>query len=222
MLGLVTIGQSPRVDVLHDLAPLLAGRAWTEHGALDALDVAGVAALAPRPGEAPLVSRMRDGASVRLSHAAIVPLLEQAVAACVADGAAAILVMCSGHLPHLRAEVPVHPAEPLAHAVLETSLGSGLLGIISPHDDQIDDATRRWSGALGAPAIGAAADPYAAPFDEIVAAGERLAREGAEAIVLDCFGYGRDAAEAIQASTGVPTHAVRMVAAEAALRMTEP
>jgi protein AroM len=60
LLGLVTIGQAPRTDVLADLAPLLTGRTYVEHGALDDLDEHDAAAftvVAPGADETPLVSR---------------------------------------------------------------------------------------------------------------------------------------------------------------------
>ncbi|MFD7510976.1 AroM family protein, partial [Streptomyces sp. NPDC059853] len=68
-LGLVTIGQAPRTDLHEDAAPLLAGIPFTEHGALDEDrfdgpgEAAARAAVAPAPGETPLVSRLRDGRS---------------------------------------------------------------------------------------------------------------------------------------------------------------
>lgn len=219
MLGLVTIGQSPRVDVLADLLPLLEGRDWVEHGALDPYDAEGVAAFGPAPGEPPLVSRMRDGARVRLGHAAIVPLVERAIAECAADGARAVLLMCSGHMPPLRSSVPVHLAESLAQTAIAREIGPDRLGVVLPVADQVDEAAARWTALLGTRPAAAAADPYTAPLDEIVDAGRRVAAAGADRIVLDCFGYGQEAADAIAAATGVPTEAVRMIAAQAALEL---
>ncbi|WP_416373270.1 AroM family protein, partial [Achromobacter insolitus] len=47
-----TIGQSPRSDVVPEMASLLGARVRIdEFGALDGLDAAGLAALAPKPGE---------------------------------------------------------------------------------------------------------------------------------------------------------------------------
>lgn len=74
-LGLVTIGQAPRADLRPDAEPLLPGVRLVEHGALDGERFDGPAEretrrlLAPEPGEAPLVSRLRDGGSVVLGSA---------------------------------------------------------------------------------------------------------------------------------------------------------
>src|SRR3546814_6310651 len=64
-IAFVTIGQAPRVDLTPEIldridAPIDAA----EFGALDDLSAAEVAAMAPRPGEASLCTRMRDGSEV--------------------------------------------------------------------------------------------------------------------------------------------------------------
>lgn len=50
ILGCVTIGQAPRVDVVPDLVPVLPGTEIIERGALDELDAAEIAALTPQGG----------------------------------------------------------------------------------------------------------------------------------------------------------------------------
>lgn len=218
-LGLVTIGQSPRTDVLPDLLPLLAGRRYVEHGALDLLDADQIAALAPTPAELMLVSRLRDGGSVRLAHERLRPFLEDAVHRCVADGAGAVLIMCTGPVEPVDAPVPVHAAEPLAHATIAAT-ASGF-GVLSPDQAQVDEVRSRWEARSGESVPTAAADPYTASLDEIAAAGRRLAAQGVTSIVLDCFGYSVAMGEAVTAATGLPVHVTRMVAAQAALDLID-
>ena len=62
-LGLVTIGQAPRVDLTPDLEPLLPGIEIIERGALDHLSNEEIAALVIADGDEVLVSRLRDGSS---------------------------------------------------------------------------------------------------------------------------------------------------------------
>ena len=218
-LGLVTIGQSPRTDVLPDLLPLLAGRRYVEHGALDLLDADQIAALAPTRAELVLVSRLRDGGSVRLAHERLRPFLEDAVHRCVADGAGAVLIMCTGPVEPVDAPVPVHAAEPLAHATIAAT-ASGF-GVLSPDQAQVDEVRSRWEARSGQPAPTVAVDPYTASLDEIAAAGRRLAAQGVTSIVLDCFGYSVAMGEAVTAATGLPVHVTRMVAAQAALDLID-
>jgi protein AroM len=71
-VAFVTIGQSPRNDVVPDiLAETRVKFEATERGALDGLDDATIADLAPRRGEERLVSRLRDGREVLLGKPAI-------------------------------------------------------------------------------------------------------------------------------------------------------
>ena len=61
-VAFITIGQSPRSDVLPDiLSEIRTSLQVTECGALDGLNDAAIADLAPRSGEARLVSRLHDG-----------------------------------------------------------------------------------------------------------------------------------------------------------------
>lgn len=218
-LGLVTIGQSPRTDVLPDLLPLLAGRRYVEHGALDLLDADQIAALAPTPSELMLVSRLRDGGSVRLAHERLRPFLEDAVLRCVADGAGAVLIMCTGPVDPVDAGVPVHAAELLAQsAIAGTTTG---FGVLSPDQAQVDEVRSRWEARTGRPVPTAAADPYTASLDQIAAAGQELTDQSISSIVLDCFGYSVAMGEAVTAATGLPVHVTRIVATRAALALID-
>ena len=61
-VGMITIGQSPRPDVVPEVVALV-GRPMTvvEAGALDGLSLAEVRRLAPGPMDDTLVTRMQDG-----------------------------------------------------------------------------------------------------------------------------------------------------------------
>lgn len=215
-LGLVTIGQAPRTDVLPDLLPALQGRAWVEHGALDDATPSLLAQVAPRDGEVPLVSRMRDGSRATMSHERILPLVAQAVERCAADGAGAVLLMCTGHFAPFAASVPVFAAEPLAQEAIVRDAEAGF-GVLNPVPEQLDEARARWEARAGRAVPSASADPYTAPLAEIARAGRLLAEQGATSIVLDCFGYSAAMADAVHAATGLPVHLTRLVATREAL-----
>ena len=107
-VGIVTIGQSPRTDVVPDMAALLpAGTPVIERGALDDAGPADLARLAPVPGEEVLVSRMRDGTEVALAEARLLPLVQDAVDHVTGRGAAVVAVLCTGTLPRLRCPAPL-------------------------------------------------------------------------------------------------------------------
>jgi len=99
ILGAVTIGQSPRSDVLSELRPLLGEDVTVvEAGALDGLQPDDVAGLAPGPGDAVLVTRLRDGSSVRVAHRHILPLVARQVEA-LARRVDVMVLLCTGSFP---------------------------------------------------------------------------------------------------------------------------
>ncbi len=64
MISLVTIGQSPREDVVVSMFGDSVPASVIEAGALDELDFSEIAELYPEPGDQPLVTRRRDGSEV--------------------------------------------------------------------------------------------------------------------------------------------------------------
>ena len=128
-LGLVTIGQAPRVDLIPDVADTLAGIDIVEHGALNFLDPAEIAGLFPKPGTTPLVSRLRNGDSAVMGHHAVVPFVNDAIERCVLDGADALL-LCTGHFSGVKARVPLFFAELLSHLGTAAIVGDDILGVM--------------------------------------------------------------------------------------------
>ncbi|WP_144875169.1 AroM family protein [Microbacterium sp. 1.5R] len=215
LLALVTIGQSPRVDVLPDLLPALAGQRYAEYGALDEATAAELAAIAPRDGEVPLVSRMRDGSRVSMVHGRALPFIAAAVERAAADGAGAALLMCTGHFEPFETSIPVYAAEPLAQEAIAATVTG--FGVLNPVPEQVEESRGRWEARVGGRVPVAAADPYTASDRMLAAAARELAAAGATSIVLDCFGYSAAMAAVVHAATGLPVHLTRTIAARAAL-----
>ena len=66
-VGLITIGQSPRVDITSDIKDVLGSQIEiVECGALDNLSHEEINALRPSEGEYILVTRLRDGSTVKI------------------------------------------------------------------------------------------------------------------------------------------------------------
>jgi len=230
VLGLVTIGQSPRTDVLADIAPLLVGRRFVEHGALDDLDEddrEAFAVVAPESDETPLVSRLRTGASVQLGHRALMPRLEAAIERCAADGADAVLLMCTGHFEPVPARIPVYDAESLAQAGVVEQVGDSAFGVLTPVAGQVEESRDRWAARMDRAVDVAPCNPYTASPDDVASAAVALvAASAAQAprlawIVLDCFGYTAEQADAVAQATGCTVLLARTEAARRALALID-
>lgn len=218
-LGLVTIGQAPRSDLAGDVGPWLGGLRPIEHGALDRDVFTGPqgehtrAALSPAEGEAPLISRLRDGSSVLLGHEALAPRMREAVARCETDGAGATLLLCTGNFPPVPATRPLLYAEPLVQQGVRAVAGEEPVGIVCPLPAQREDVTRRWSALLPGAVQAEPADPYAADaHGQIATAAERLAAGGCRWLVLDCIGYTEAMRATAAAAAALPTLLARALA----------
>ncbi len=214
MLGLVTIGQSPRADLTLDVMPLVAAAAGdvVEHGALDHLSDAQISLLYPKEGEATLVSRLRDGSGAVLGHDQLIPYINQAIDECLSDGATRVILMCTGSFDLGRADHVVRGADELAHSWVVSQLDGARIGVVSPMVGQLAAAAERWKDLTGRTPIQAACDPYSASDEAIVAAVRRVVERGAEAVLLDCIGYRVATAKEAATLTGVPVWAAREAA----------
>lgn len=219
-LGLVTIGQSPRVDIRADIDVLLGPAEVVERGALDTVSGEQLTALAPGPGSEVLVSRLRDGSSVALDEALLLPLVQEAVEHVVARGAGAVLLLCTGHLPGLTASVPLFTAETLAHGAVSALIGDARLGVVLPDAAQCAPTALRWRSRLGREVLTSCADPYRDSPGVLENAVRVLAEEGAEWLFLDCMGYTEDMRRRAARSSGLPTLVARSAAARLAVEAT--
>jgi protein AroM len=213
-LGVVTIGQSPRVDLTGELAAYLpTGTRLLERGALDDLSSPAIAALAPDADEDTLTSRLRGGESVVLDRQRLVPLLEEAISALEQEGADVNLLVCTGTFRPLRHVRPLLDAERLLVSGVSAIVHrSGSLGIVVPLAAQRDVLSARWQRALGVPVLVDSADPYAGDAVEATAAAAgRLASRGAQMALLDCMGYTEAFRKAARACADIPVLLSRSV-----------
>ena len=108
VVGLVTIGQSPRPDIVPDMAAIIGpGVDIREAGALDGLTRAEVDALKPTGDDEILVTRLTDGTGVFVGKQKIVRLVEERIARLERDG-----------LSSPRCSAPA-PSRPARHALAD-------------------------------------------------------------------------------------------------------
>jgi protein AroM len=213
-VGIVTIGQSPRTDVVPDMAALLpAGTPVIERGALDDAGPADLARLAPVPGEEVLVSRMRDGTEVELADARMLPLVQDAVEHVTGRGAAVVAVLCTGTLPRLRCPAPLLQPGPLIRNLVAAAAYGARLGVVVPAAGQAEPARADWEPVAG-PVLVLAASPYGSPAELARAAGT-LAAFGPDLVVLDCLGFNGPMKRMVARAVGVPVILPRTVLAGA-------
>ena len=202
MLGLVTIGQSPRDDVVTSMLGQLEPGTVREAGALDCLTPLEIDALAPSAGEHPLVTRLRDGREVVIAKQRILQLLQHTVLRLEADGCGTICVLCTGEFPRLGQDsLVIYPDRLLVHLV-EALLPQGTLGVLMPHEGQRVSMQAKWTTSTRS-TVTAVASPYSGA-SEITSQIRALVEADARVIVLDCMGYDRNMLADARTATSRP------------------
>jgi protein AroM len=202
-LGMVTIGQAPRVDVVPDMADLLGSSVEiVERGALDDLSASEIATLAPTGDDDVLVTRLADGQSVFVAKRHITPRVQRKIAALEAEGVAMTVLLCTGKFPALAAARPLVEPDKVLLGVIRGIKFNGRLGVLTPSERHVSQAEARWT-SYGFDPVVAAASPYreAASIPEAAVA---FRARGAGLVVLDCIGFRREARVALQEALGVP------------------
>ncbi|KAL0574172.1 hypothetical protein V5O48_007781 [Marasmius crinis-equi] len=162
ILGLITIGQSPRVDLTPELKSWIPGVEIVERGALDGLEKTEIEEkFSPREGEIVLTSRLRDGSSVVMGHDHILPILQEAITSLEIGGSSredpnvihppcdVILMACTGSFPKFSHRKPLLIPEDmmtlglaaLANTVAlstdsEDGTHQGVVGVLVPLPEQ--------------------------------------------------------------------------------------
>jgi protein AroM len=202
VLGLVTIGQSPRDDIVPQMLSLLpAGLDIRQVGALDGLTHEQIAELAPGPQDYVLHTRLRDGSAVTLSRERITALLQSRLKQLQDEGANPIVLLCTGEFPGLRSDaLLIEPDRLLVNVV--RGLRPRRAGVFVPLPSQIESAAGKWR-MLDAEVVFVAASPYGEQIELIRAAGQ-LEGHHLDLVVMDCMGYTLAHRGVVMQATGRP------------------
>jgi protein AroM len=219
-VGLITVGQSPRGDVVPDMAAILgADVEIAEAGALDGLGGPEIAALAPGGDDEILVTRLRDGAAVFVGKSKVVPRVEAQVAALERRGVALNVLLCTGAFPKLAARRPLLEPQPLLLGLLRAMSFPGRLGVLTPSERHVPQATARWRAA-GFDAHVVSLSPYEESDPAAVRrAGQALRAANAGLVLMDCIGFRRKTRDEIAALAGAPALLANLLVARVAAEL---
>jgi len=205
VVGLVTIGQSPRSDVVPEMAAVIGPSADVrEAGALDGLTRAQIDALKPAGEDEILVTRLQDGAAVFVGKQKIVGLVEQRIAGLEQAGATLTALLCTGAFPPLSCRRPLVQPQPLLLGALRAMRWSGRLGVVTPSVPHVPQTEARWRRDGFDPVV-VPLSPYE---EEDASALARVADAfrgaGVGLIAMDCMGFRRKTRDELRGLTGVP------------------
>ncbi|HMF93717.1 MAG TPA: AroM family protein [Vicinamibacterales bacterium] len=182
---LVTIGQTPRSDLVPEIQTWFGDRIGVEErGALDGLARHEIAAMTPRDGDHRLVTRLADGTEVvvrkDLVHARLQAIFDRLA---TGDFLCTVL-LCTGHFPPFRVSGLFLDAQSIVDdSVAAIARHARSIGVMVPLEEQIDEFHFR-------PGDGQTLKTsYASPYTprRLEQAAADLA--GTDVIVMHCMGY---------------------------------
>ena len=219
-VGLITVGQAPRSDVVPDMAAILgADIDIVEGGALDGLSREQIVRLAPEGDDEILVTRMADASSVFVGKSKMIPLVEARIAALEGKGVALNVLLCTGEFPKLAAKRPLLEPQQLLLGLLRAMTFPGRLGVLTPSERHVPQTAERWRRS-GFDAVVAPLSPY--EEDDAAAvkrAADTLRAGGAGLVVMDCIGFRRKTRDEVAHLVGAPALLANLLVARVAAEL---
>lgn len=210
-VAFITIGQTPRDDILPEILPLLPHDLdWQEYGAMDGLAPADIVAGAPQYREERLVSRLSDGSEAVVSKAWLLKRL-QALIERIDDGRhCALVLLCTGDFGSLESKTLLIEAQGVLDGLTDALAdGRRSVGILVPLEEQCAEF------AAKPLRVSAKTVTFASPYsgNRIRIAARELAK--ADFAVMHCLGYTEAMRERVAAETGRPVLLARRALAGA-------
>ncbi|MCP4359875.1 MAG: AroM family protein [Chloroflexi bacterium] len=185
-IGALTIGQSPRPDLVSPLINLLPENCQIiQAGALDGLTKA---ALPPiHSGTYPLTTRMQDNSLVMIEEAFLASKLQQALDQLEKQGVVSTILLCAGTFADLQGMCPLFKPFAIGRGILN-SLDLNKIGLISPIKEQEAPIRQRWQAADFQPTVWTA-DLAQQDKQFSQQLNEQIEANHLECIVLDYVGH---------------------------------
>ncbi len=225
-VGVLTIGQSPRVDHLGDDVRAVLGPSTTvlERGALDGMSEEQIAAIAPTdPAEYRLVTLLRNGRSVEIAKTPILERLQAQIHDLEQnEHVDATLLMCTGAFPRFDHSRPLLAPQEALYGAVAGIAGDGTIAALIPLESQREQALRKWRdyGLEGAQVF--PASPYCDdPVGVVRHASAQARQAGATVLFMDCFGYDRSMKMAARECFQGPVVLARTLAARLVAELGE-
>jgi hypothetical protein len=199
VLGIYTIGQTPRPDLVDNLTRMFGSSRLRMRGALDGLPNDQIPTCGA--GGYPLATRLRDGTRVVVDAAIVEPLLQKLIS----EGdprADAHLVLCAGAFPRLVARKPLIWTFDVA---VDEFAARGLrsLEVLVPFAGQAAPAAHKWRAAGFSCRVSVfTPTEESSVADRLV---ERAPEDRAEALVVDYVGLPDEIIARVRATVDIPT-----------------
>lgn len=199
----LSIGQSPRQDLVKDILSLRPEIEIVHVGALDGFSFRDIP---PSRGNYPIITRLNSGELVSIERDELSILLQKNLNDLGTSDVDAILVLCTGDFPDLVSVKPLIIPYKVFTGVIQGMGLKGRVGIICPLEEQKRAAEGKWCQVGFSPLI-----TIASPFvqNDIQKAGCALQNEALDLVILDCYGHGENAREELSRWVMCPVLSIR-------------
>lgn len=202
-IGMLTIGQTPRNDLIPGLLKILGENfEIVEAGALDDLTMEDVEKIDLNPEDYILVSRMRDGREIKITKKFVIPKMQKQLEKIEGKGVRVTVVMCTGKFPQFNSKGLVVTPSEILKGVIDGSLKEGKLAVVYPTKEQISYAQRDFKRD-NVEVYADSVSPYEP--EDVEGLLNRLKNEKPDLIFLNCFGFPISLKDRVKNSTGKPT-----------------
>jgi len=192
-LALLTIGQSPRKDIIDDIGYLLKNVDYEEYGALDGLTKDYIDKyFSPKPGEDFYVTRLADGTEVRVSKKVIEKRVQEVINS-IEEHIDLIVILCTGDF-NVSSKKPILIPSKILIKVVETLSPRNLL-VFVPAKGQEDMSYRRWSKVVDNVVI-RSWSPYSDSIEKLKEISKNIGH--VDLVVMDCIGYSTKHAKVVK------------------------
>ncbi|MGQ9470690.1 MAG: AroM family protein [Candidatus Aminicenantales bacterium] len=191
-VGFLTIGQSPRDDILTELIPFFPEQLEIlQAGALDGLSRGEIEVLAPENQEFPLISRLRDGSQAVVGRQKILPRLKGKLRELEIRGADIIVVLCTEDFPELSSKKHLILPFELMKSEMERRRGIKKITVVVPLKAQENAAIQKWTFPAGQTKI-IVLNPYATPKEhesDVQDFFGQISGYQPDLLIFDCLGF---------------------------------
>ena len=186
VVGVITIGQSPRTDVTPSIQSILGKDVVIkESGGLDSVAAGNMQDVLPCDSEITYISRLRNGTSTKIGKSKLLPLLQKELSE-LEKKVDVVVMLCTGDFPTLEANKPILYPDRVLNHMIQAIIPPVSLGLIIPLEEQRHSLVEKWKGQDVDPIV-EVASPY--EKSDVAGAAQALKERGADIIVLDCIGF---------------------------------
>lgn len=217
-IAVITMGQTPRADVMNELRVALGDLSYAEFGVLDDVPQREIDGMTPSADELSFFTRLRDGRHVILEAEVVARRTAALVEQVDGLGYDLLILAMTGIRARLSTRTPlIHGQYAVEAWVSALTAGNSRIGIIIPLSGQGSLLAEAGYGTMLQSSHATTAGSHATHLMDAIG---RVS--GADLIIMNSIGYTEEMAEQVAEASGKPVvTACRIIASTARLRLAE-